>query len=96
MKKFYVYILCSKRNGTLYTGVTSDLVKRVYEHKSNLVDGFTQRYSVHCLVWYEAHESAESAIIREKQIKKWKRAWKLELIEQQNPQWNDLYESICG
>ena len=95
MKKFYVYILCSKRNGTLYTGVTSDLIKRVYEHKNNLVDGFTQKYNIHCLVWYEAHESAESAINREKQIKKWKRAWKLELIEKHNPQWNDLYGNIC-
>ena len=95
MKKFYVYILCSKRNGTLYTGVTSDLIKRVYEHKNNLVDGFTQKYNIHRLVWYEAHESAESAINREKQIKKWKRAWKLELIEKHNPQWNDLYGTIC-
>jgi putative endonuclease len=95
MKKFYVYILCSKRNGTLYTGVTSDLVKRVYEHKNDLVKGFTQKYNVHYLVWYEIHESGESAIQREKQIKKWKRAWKLELIGQNNPSWNDLYESIC-
>jgi len=95
MKRFYVYILCSKRNGTLYTGVTSDLVKRVYEHKNNLIDGFTKKYSVHCLVWYEIHESAESAITREKQIKKWKRVWKMRLIEQDNPEWNDLYETIC-
>jgi putative endonuclease len=95
MKNFYVYLLCNKRNGALYTGVTSDLVKRVYEHKNNLVDGFTRKYNVHCLVWYEIHESAESAITREKQIKKWKRAWKLKLIEQDNPQWTDLYESIC-
>ena len=95
MKKFYVYILCSKRNGTLYTGVTSDLVKRVYEHKNNLVDGFTKKYNVHRLVWYEIHESAESAMTREKQIKKWKRIWKLKLIEQKNPEWIDLYETIC-
>jgi putative endonuclease len=94
MKNFYVYILCSKRNGTLYTGVTSDLVKRIWEHKNNLVDGFTKKYNVHRLVWYEMHESAESAITREKQIKKWKRAWKLKLIEQFNPDWTDLYESI--
>jgi len=96
MKQFYVYILCGKRNGTLYTGVTSDLVKRVYEHKNDLVEGFTKTYNVHCLVCYEPHESAESAITREKQIKKWKRAWKLRLIERENPEWNDLYESICS
>ncbi len=96
MKQFYVYILSSKRNGTLYTGVTSNLIKRIYEHKNNLVKGFTQKYNVHQLVWYEPHESAESAITREKQIKKWKRAWKLEMIEKCNPQWNDLYEIICS
>jgi putative endonuclease len=95
MKNFYVYMLCSKRNGTLYVGVTSDLVKRIYEHKNNLVEGFTKKYDVHRLLWYETHESAESAITREKQIKKWKRAWKLKLIEENNPKWNDLYESIC-
>jgi putative endonuclease len=94
-KHFYVYMLCSKRNGTLYTGVTSDLAKRVYEHKNNLVDGFTKIYGVHRLVWYETHDSAENAITREKRIKKWKRAWKLKLIEQYNPEWNDLYESVC-
>ena len=96
MKKFYVYILCSKRNGTLYIGVTSDLVKRIYEHKNDLVDGFTKKYKVHRLIWYETHEATESAITREKQIKKWKRAWKLKLIEQNNPEWIDLYESICS
>jgi putative endonuclease len=95
MKTFYVYMLCSKQYGTLYLGVTSDLVKRIYEHKNNLVDGFTKKYNVHRLIWYEIHESAESAIIREKQIKKWKRAWKLKLIEQTNPKWIDLYENIC-
>ncbi len=94
-KQFYVYILCSKRNGTLYTGITSDLAKRIFEHKSDLVEGFTKKYNVHHLVWYEAHESAESAITREKQIKKWKRVWKLKLIEQDNPEWIDFYESIC-
>jgi len=96
MKNFYVYILCSKRNGTLYTGVTSDLIKRVYEHKNDLVEGFTKKYNIHRLVWYEIHESAESAITREKKIKKWKRAWKLKLIEQNNPDWVDLYENICS
>ena len=95
MKNFYVYILCSKRNGTLYTGVTSNLIKRVYEHKNNLVDGFTKKYFVHLLIWYEAHQTAESAITREKQIKAWKRSWKLRLIEESNPEWHDLYEDIC-
>ena len=93
-KQFYVYILCSKRNGTLYIGVTSDLVKRIYEHKNDLVDGFTKKYGIHGLVWYETHHSAESAITREKQMRKSKRAWKLKLIEQNNPKWNDLYENI--
>ena len=95
MNQFYVYILCSKRNGTLYTGVTSNLKKRIYEHKNNLVEGFTKKYNVHLLVWYEVHESAESAITREKKIKEWKRAWKLALIEKDNPEWNDIYEGIC-
>ena len=94
MKTFYVYILCNKRNGTLYTGVTSDLVKRIYEHKNNMVDGFTKTYDVHNLVWYENHMTAESAITREKQIKKWNRKWKLELIEKHNPEWKDLYKSL--
>jgi putative endonuclease len=89
-----VYILASKRNGTLYIGVTSDLVKRVWEHKNNLVEGFTKRYGVHQLVWYEVHEGMESAIKREKQLKEWKRKWKLELIEGTNPSWNDLYQTI--
>jgi putative endonuclease len=88
------YILASKRNGTLYTGVTSDLVKRVWEHKNNVVDGFTKRYSVHQLVWYELHENMESAIKREKQLKEWKRQWKLRLIEDTNPNWQDLYPMI--
>ena len=95
MKNFYVYILCNRRNGTLYTGVTSDLVKRVYEHKHGLVEGFTKKYNIHNLVWYEIHESADYAIEREKQIKTWKRAWKLRLIEEENPEWIDLYENIC-
>lgn len=89
-----VYILASKRNGTLYIGVTLDLVKRMWEHNSNLVDGFTKRYGVHDLVWYELHENMASAIEREKKIKEWKRVWKLELIENQNPDWRDLYNSI--
>ena len=89
-----VYLLASKRNGTLYIGVTSDLIKRVWEHKNDLVDGFTKRYGVHRLVWYEIHNSMESAIKREKSIKGWKRAWKLELIESGNPDWDDLYNRI--
>ena len=86
-----VYILASDRNGTLYVGVTSDLIKRVWEHQHELVPGFTKRYSVHDLVWYELHDSMESAISREKAIKEWKRQWKLELIECENPVWKDLY-----
>ena len=89
-----VYILASERNGTLYIGVTSDLVKRVWEHQSDFVDGFTKQYQVHTLVWYELHENMESAITREKQLKEWKRQWKIELIEKCNPYWNDLYPTI--
>jgi len=89
-----VYILASKRNGTLYIGVTSDLKKRVWEHKQNMVEGFTKRYRVHQLVWYEVHDSMESAIAREKRLKEWKREWKLDLIEQNNPAWLDLYETL--
>ena len=89
-----VYILASKRNGTLYIGVTSDPVKRIWEHKNNMVEGFTKRYNVHRLVWYELHESMESAIVREKRLKNWKRKWKLELIESNNPKWQDLYYTI--
>ena len=89
-----VYILASKRNGTLYTGVTSDLVKRIWEHKNDMVEGFTKRYSVHTLVWYELHESMESAILKEKRIKEWERIWKLQLIESDNPNWQDLYHNI--
>ena len=89
-----VYILASERNGTLYIGVTSDLVKRVWEHKSDFVEGFTKQYQVHTLVWYEVHGDMESAIVRAKQLKEWKRQWKVELIEKTNPYWNDLYPTI--
>ena len=89
-----VYILASKRNGTLYIGVTNDLPKRAWEHKNDVVEGFTKRYRVHRLVYYELHEDMESAIRREKHMKKWNRAWKLELIEKQNPDWRDLWEGI--
>jgi putative endonuclease len=85
MKVFSVYILSSKRNGTLYTGVTSDLVKRVHEHKNDLADSFTKKHKIHNLVWFETHRTARSAITREKQIKTWKREWKLQLIESSNP-----------
>ena len=91
-----VYLLASRRNGTLYVGVTSNLVKRIWEHKNNLVEGFTKRYSVHILVWYELHPTMESAISREKTIKEWKRRWKLDLIEQENPEWNDLYKNLIS
>ena len=89
-----VYILTSKRNGTLYIGVTSDLQKRAWEHKNDLIDGFTKKYGVHQLVYYELHENMVSAITREKQMKKWNRAWKLDLIEKQNSDWMDLWEEI--
>ena len=89
-----VYLLASKRKGTLYTGVTSDLIKRVWEHKQHLVEGFTQRYGVTSLVWYEIHETMESAIAREKNIKNWKREWKIHAIETMNPHWKDLFEDL--
>lgn len=90
-----VYLLASKRNGTLYVGVTSDLVKRIWEHKNHFVEGFTKQYGVDRLVWYEVHETMESAIWREKAVKEWQRAWKLKLIEDANPDWKDLYDTIC-
>ena len=91
-----VYMLASRRNGTLYMGVTSDLIKRVWEHKNGLAEGFTKRYAVHELVWYEIHETLESAIVREKALKEWKRKWKLEVIERGNPNWLDLYNELTG
>ena len=89
-----VYILANKKNGTLYTGATSNLLKRTYQHKNDLFQGFSSKYQTHMLVYYELHESMEAAITREKQIKKWNRDWKIELIASQNPEWNDLYSSI--
>ena len=89
-----VYILASRPNGSLYIGVTSNLPKRVWEHKNDFVKGFTNRYHVHTLVWYEVHESMESAIVKEKSLKKWNRAWKLRLIQRDNPKWLDLYDEI--
>jgi putative endonuclease len=94
-KLFCVYILASQRNGTLYIGVTSNLPKRVWEHRAGLVKGFTKEHDVKTLVWYEVHGCAEAAITREKQLKKWNRIWKLGLIERMNPEWRDLYEDIC-
>ncbi|OJW71279.1 MAG: GIY-YIG nuclease [Candidatus Amoebophilus sp. 36-38] len=91
---YWIYILSSKRNGTLYTGVTNDLLRRVYEHKHKLVDGFTKRYHVTQLVYAEEFNDINEAILREKCIKQWKRAWKLKLIEEQNPNWKDLYEDL--
>jgi putative endonuclease len=91
---YCVYILANKRNGTLYVGVTSDPIKRIWEHKNDVVDGFTKKYSIHLLVYYELTPDVNSAIKREKQLKKWRRKWKLELIEKMNPNWNDLYQSL--
>jgi putative endonuclease len=91
---FFVYLLASKPQGTLYVGVTSDLLKRVWEHKNKVVPGFTSRYGVDRLVWFETHEDREAAIRREKQIKEWRRAWKRELIEADNPRWIDLYPGL--
>ena len=94
LKQPCVYILASQKDGTLYVGVTSDLIKRVWQHKNDCVDGFTKEHRVHLLVWYEVHETMDSAITREKNIKAWKRLWKLELIEKSNIDWDDLYDQI--
>ncbi|MBU2510560.1 GIY-YIG nuclease family protein [bacterium] len=96
MKRYFVYIMASKKNGTLYIGVTSNIQKRVFEHKTNIVDGFTKKYSVHKLIYYESTSDIHSAIRREKQLKNWKRDWKIELIEKTNPQWLDLSSSLQG
>ena len=94
MKQLAVYILASKRNGTIYVGVTSNLPERVWQHKNDVVDGFSSKYKVHDLVYFELFGEMDAAINREKQLKKWERAWKVRLIEEQNPHWQDLYESI--
>ena len=91
---FYVYILASQRNGTLYVGMTDDIAKRTWMHKSGVLPGFTKKHGVKILVWYEVHDSRESAFQRERQIKKWNRVWKLELIEKMNPAWRDLYDDL--
>jgi putative endonuclease len=95
-KQFYVYLLASRRDGVIYIGMTNNLVRRVWEHKTNAVDGFTKKYNVHRLVWYEVADTARAAITREKQLKKWNRAWKIQLIEKTNPEWRDLYDEIAG
>ncbi|MFO1185109.1 MAG: GIY-YIG nuclease family protein [Bauldia sp.] len=94
MPDFYVYMLASRRNGTLYVGMTDDLARRGWEHREGVRPGFTRRYGVTRLVWYEAHATRESAFERERRIKEWRRAWKLELIEASNPEWSDLYETL--
>ncbi len=94
MKLPTVYIITNKPNGTLYIGVTSDLVSRVWQHKEHVVDGFTKKYDLTKLVYYEQHQTMEAAILREKQLKQWNREWKIRLIQEKNPEWFDLYESI--
>ncbi|MFA5831494.1 MAG: GIY-YIG nuclease family protein [Candidatus Paceibacterota bacterium] len=96
MKTGFVYILASKKNGTLYVGVTSNLIKRIEEHKTNAVPGFTQKYNIHNLVYYETLDDIRGAIEREKQLKKWNRAWKIRLVEEENPEWCDLYDDLMG
>ena len=95
MREPCVYILTNKPKGVLYIGVTSDLPRRTWQHKHDLSEGFTKRYRIHRLVWYELHETMETAINREKALKKWNRAWKIELIEKDNPEWKDLYDEVC-
>lgn len=93
--QYYVYLLASKPYGTLYTGITSNLIQRIYQHKEELVDGFTKKYNVHQLVYYEIHLDVNEAILREKRIKKWNRQWKINLIQRDNPQWLDLSNGLC-
>jgi putative endonuclease len=92
---YYAYILASRKDGAIYVGVTNDIVRRIYEHRTKVVQGFTSKYNITRLVWFEIYDDPISAISREKELKKWKRAWKVQLIETQNPRWDDLYESIC-
>ena len=95
-KEYFVYILASKKFGTLYTGVTNDLMRRIHGHRENMISGFTKKHGVHKLVWIERHEDIHEAILREKRIKKWRREWKINLIERNNPQWLDLWLEIQG
>ena len=92
---YFVYILASRKDGAIYIGVTNDIVRRIYEHRTKIVQGFTAKYNITRLVWFETYDDPISAISREKELKKWKRVWKVQLIEAQNPERNDLYESIC-
>jgi len=93
---YYVYILASGPRGTLYVGVTRDLLKRVYQHRTRAVAGFSAKHNLHRLVYYEIHADVEVAILREKRVKRWRRDWKIELIEKENPQWDDLWQSVAG
>ncbi len=93
---YFVYMLASRRNGTLYIGVTNDIMRRTWEHKNDLVEGFTKKYGVHILVWYELYEDIHEAIAREKRMKRWNRAWKIRLIEKDNSGWNDIYDRLMG
>jgi len=95
-RSYYVYLLASRQHGTLYVGVTRDLLRRAYQHKTRAGEGFTSRYSVHLLVWFETYDDPLSAIAREKEIKKWRREWKINLIERSNPEWVDLYETLAS
>ncbi len=96
MNNYYVYIVASKKDGTIYVGVTNDLIRRIGEHKQSLIEGFSKKYATKYLVYFERHNDIEQAIIREKQIKKWNRSWKVELIQKENPHWKDLYEEIAA
>ena len=96
MKNYYVYILASRKEGVLYIGITSNLIKRIWEHRQGVVDGFTKKYNVYRLVYFEETNDAQEAIIREKHLKKWNRKWKIELIEKDNPEWRDLYQDLSG
>lgn len=96
LKSYYVYILANKRNGTLYIGITDDLIKRIWQHKNDLIGGFTKKYQVHTLVYFEETNDVLSAIAREKKLKRWKRKWKLALIEKHNPDWKDLYNDLIN
>ena len=95
-RQYYVYVLSSSKNGTLYIGITSDLIKRVYEHKHNLIEGFTNKYNIHALVYFEVSNDINIAIVREKQLKSWNRDWKIKLIEKRNPEWKDLYTNLIN
>jgi len=92
---YFVYIIASRKDGAIYIGVSNDIVRRIYEHRNKVVRGFASKYNITLLVWFETYDDPILAISREKELKKWKRSWKIQLIEKQNPQWNDLYDSIC-